>query len=126
MSSTARKRSPRRRQSPGLKSETKLDHQIEENLENYKAIVDTPFSSPLDTGIGHDRYLIFFYRPHFIIAFVTGAGVVVYVFWVLITEFSRTVQSFLALKFDFFSQFVLDCILQHQRRLRNKCKAGKM
>ncbi len=34
----------------------------------------TPFSSPLDSGFGHDKYLIFFYRPHFISAFVAGAG----------------------------------------------------
>jgi hypothetical protein len=35
---------------------------------------NTPFSSPLDSGFGHDKYLIFFYRPHFISAFVGGAG----------------------------------------------------
>ena len=38
------------------------------------AVEMTPFSSPLDSGMGHDKYLIFFYRPHFILAFLGGAG----------------------------------------------------
>jgi hypothetical protein len=66
----------------------------------------TPFSSPLDSGIGHDKYLIFFYRPHFILAFLTGAGLEL-----IRLRFMRLILS----QRIFRSQSLLGCFLQYER-----------